>query len=171
MTDIEKYQSELDKLIAEDATAIFGNYTQDHAVCIFRTFIRNAKHSILLLTGDFAQGIFLMPDIRSALLSAIQRGVTLRVISLNPGTQEEMERFRTLIVPSSAGSYDYVIGRVREGVTVHHYLVVDGKAYRYEAPHQEMHPMQVHAEVCCNGVEGASVLARRFESLWLRLHV
>ncbi len=169
MTEIEKYQAKLDSIVASNSSAIFANYTQEHAECIFRTFIRNAQREVLLLVGDFTGGIYIKPDIRSAILCAIDRGVNLRVISLTPERRQEMEQYRNIISPNAKGHYDYRIGRVKSGVLVHHYMVVDGKAYRYEEPHIELHPTEVHAEVCWNGVEGASLLSRRFVDIWSRL--
>ena len=169
MTELERYQSQLDNIVATNSSAILANYTQEHAECIFRTFVRNARREILLLAGDFTGGVYTKPDIHSAIVCAIIRGVSFKVISLSADKEKEMEEFRNCIPKEAKGHYDYRLGRVRAGVLVHHYMVVDGKAYRYEEPHAELHPSVVHAEVCWNGVEGASKLSRRFEDIWLRL--
>ena len=55
MTEIERYQARLDYIVATNSSAIFANYTQDHAECIFRTFVRNARREVLLLTGDLLE--------------------------------------------------------------------------------------------------------------------
>lgn len=128
MTEIEKYQAKLDNIVATNSTAIFANYTQEHAECIIRTFIRNARREVLLLAGDFTGGVYVKPDIQGAIICAINRGVNFRVISLVVDKAREMEEFRNHIPKQAKGIYDYRLGRVREGVLVHHYMVVDGKA-------------------------------------------
>lgn len=175
-TSLEEYQAKLDKLMAEDSTAIFANYSRDHARCIIRTFLSDAKKTADILAGDFGNDFYQHTDIEAAVLRAVANGAQLRVISL--GTSEKSKTFvrglaevaRDIATRSpQTGDFQYAFARVLPGKKVKHYMVIDGKRYRLEESHDEGSHI-VHAEVCCNGKGKAATLTRTFESVWDRLH-
>ena len=175
--ELAKYQGRLDRLLFSESPDIFGNYSQPHAKCIFRTFFSVASESIDCLSGDFGTGIFQEPGISDALRCAVIRGAHVRVISLGTSA-ESMENLRTLrdnlnavaAISGKGGSFDYRLGVVRDPhAEVQHYMVVDKKRYRLEAPHPAPVREDVHAEVCCNGPVKGAYLTRDFDSIWGRL--
>ena len=172
--EIEKYQAKLNELLDKNSSAIFANYSQGHARCIIRTFLNAATQSVVVLSGDFGCEFHQASDLRAALISAVERGVHVRVISLGTSDQSvdrlnELKRNLDANSPSGHSTFDFRIGVVREGMLVQHYMVVDGRRYRLETAHANPAPESVHAEVCCNGEEKAMVLGRSFNAIWTRL--
>ena len=176
--DLTRYQEKLDNLLYSDSSDIFANYSQSHARRIIRTFFSAAQNTIVCLSGDFGKGVYSECEIAAELREAVRRGVRVAVISL--GTSDESrENLRKLdkelnkIAEQTkrGGSFKYRLGVVRDpNAEVQHYLIVDSKRYRLESPHKTPVDECVHAEVCCNGMAKAAVLARDFSAVWSRLN-
>ena len=172
-----RYQERLDALLYSDSSDIFANYSQNHARRIIRSFFAASKDTIVCLSGDFGLGVYNEEDIAAELREAVRRGVRVSVISL--GTSEDSRvNLRALkdnldhIAAESkrGGSFIYKLGVVRNpNAVVQHYLIIDSKRYRLEAPHRTPVHESIHAEVCCNGPAKAAVLARDFSAVWERL--
>lgn len=173
--NLKAYQSKLDALLAEDSTAIFANYSRAHACCIVRTFLNGAQKSVDILAGDFGNAFYRQDAIRDAVLKAVANGARVRVISL--GVDEDSRAYVRRLAETAKSIADekgnngallFKFARVRPGAQVKHYLVVDDKRYRLEDYHADDSDT-VHAEVCCNGIEKASVLKRTFGATWDRI--
>lgn len=175
--ELARYQERLDRLLFSESPDIFANYSQPHAKCIFRTFFSVAKESIDCLSGDFDSGIFCEPEIADELRCAVIRGARVRIISLGTSSESRnhlVELKKELDEKAKAsgkdGSFDYKLGVVLDAnAKVQHYMIVDKKRYRLEAPHPAPVCEDVHAEVCCNGPAKGAYLTRDFDSIWERL--
>lgn len=174
--ELVEYQKKLNYLLYSDSEAVFANYSQNHARCIFRTFIDAALDSIIFLSGDFGQGVFQEESIKNALVAAVKRGVKIRVISLS-GNEVSLKNLKLLegsvnSIPNEkncGGYFRYRIGTVRGGARVQHFMVVDGKRYRLEEYHEAPVPDNIHAEVCCNNKMSANAMSAMFNIVWGRL--
>ena len=189
--ELVEYQARLDELMDSDSPDIFGNYTQNHARRIIRTFFASAEKSIMCLSGDFGnpKGVYGEAEIESALREAVGKGVDVRVISLNV-SPDSISRLNSLCEELNKevaagdvkdetrcccgkvrhGSFAYKLGVVTNPkAEIHHYLIVDGKRYRLEAAHSNPVGCDVHAEVCCNGPLKAASLKRDFDTIWGKL--
>lgn len=169
--NLEEYQAKLNKLISEDSPAIFANHSRRHARCIIRTFLSGARESADILAGDFGNDFYQYPDIRAAVLKAVDNGSQIRAISL--GTEKDSKAFIESVVDKAnsgtrKGRIQVKFAKVRPGTRVKHYMVIDGKRYRLEDYHDEG-SKTVHAEVCCNGIEKAMMLTHTFENVWSKL--
>jgi len=169
--NLEEYQAQLNRLILEDSPAIFANHSRRHARCIIRTFLSGAQKSANILAGDFGNDFYQYPDIREAILKAVDNGCHVRVISL--GTQEQSKAYIEDLEKEANnghrnGFFVVKFARVRPGARVKHYMVIDGKRYRLEDYHDEG-SSTVRAEVCCNGKVKADTMTRSFDSIWDRL--
>ncbi|MBO5704136.1 MAG: hypothetical protein J6R91_06190 [Bacteroidaceae bacterium] len=176
-SDLGEYQARLTKLMLENSSAIFANYSRAHARCITRTFFENATSSISVLSGDFGNHFYRLCDIKQAVLKAIASGVKIRVISLCTeknslaaidSLQEEIKSLKESD-QSVKGGLEVKFATVKTGAQVKHYMVVDDKRYRLEDIHTDNMGSPVHAEVCCNGPSKASALNLAFNSVWNRL--
>lgn len=170
-SDLAEYQAKLSRLMLEDSSAIFANYSRAHARCIIRTFFESARNSVSVLAGDFGNDFYQLPDIRNALRRAVANGAQVRVISL--GTSEcsmnAVTAIRDELNNMRAGAVEVRFGVVRPGAQVKHYMVIDDKRYRLEDVHSDSVDAPVHAEVCCNGPGKAAALNVSFNNVWNRL--
>lgn len=160
-----KYRRRLNELLDKDSPALFGNYSRDHADCIAAAFLRRARDSASILSGDFAAVLRNSPEVLNALNDALARGVVVRAVTLS-GTLEDVT---VLLDKNVREKLQCRVGRAAPGSTPQHYMVVDGKRYRLEAPHAMPAPPSVHAECCCNGPAKASFLRAAFDGVWTKL--
>lgn len=169
--NLEEYQAQLNRLILEDSPAIFANHSRRHARCIIRTFLSGAQKSANILAGDFGNDFYQYPDIREAILKAVDNGCHVRVISLE--TKEQSKAYIEKLEKAIKDAYPKArfgvkFAKVRPGARVKHYMVIDDKRYRLEDYHDEG-SNTVRAEVCCNGKVKAATMTRFFDSIWNRL--
>ena len=175
--DIGEYQARLTKLMLENSSAIFANYSRAHARCIIRTFFENATSSVSILAGNFGNDFYRLSDIKQAIITAVKNGVKIRVISLCTN-QDSIDAITSLNDEIEAlrknddsidGELKVKLATVKSGIQVKHYMVVDNRRYRLEDIHSDGIESPVHAEVCCNGPSKASALNLAFNSVWDRL--
>jgi len=158
----EKYNAKVEEYILTDSPVVFGNYDSDHAKCVIKSFLCHAKKSILLLSGTFPED-FYGENIVNELRAAKKRiSGDIRVITLDGKISPVLKKL------CDAEEIEYRAG-LYTGDEISHFMVVDGKRYRLEAPHEATEdetPEIVKAEVCCNGVKKASELIAFFEKAW-----
>lgn len=161
-----EYRRKLYELLSTDSPALFANYSRAHANCIEAAFLNYAKQTVSILSGDFAALLRASPELVSALNDALARGVSVRVITLSGTKADVLDAMGAAEAPQK---FDCRAGRVAEGASVQHYMVVDRMRYRLEEAHAMPAPTTVHAECCCNGPAKASFLRAAFDAVWAKL--
>lgn len=158
--ELTEYRKGVESYLKEESPVIFGNYTKEHAACIVELFAKSARKTIDLLSGCYPSS-FYGNDITELLTNAANRDVKVRIITLCNGGNEDL-----VALSRSNSNIEYRPGRLRGDNPVSHFMVVDGKRYRLEAPHKESDPETVKAEICCNGPKKAAELEDLFNVAW-----
>ncbi|WP_337746792.1 hypothetical protein [Victivallis vadensis] len=157
--ELTEYRKGVETYLKEDSPVIFGNYTKEHAACVVELFTRSARKNIDLLSGCYPSSFY--GNITELLQAAANRDVKVRIITLCNRVDERLNS-----LDRNNSNIEYRPGRLIGDKPVSHFMVVDGKRYRLEAPHQESDPETVKAEICCNGVKKASELEDLFNAVW-----
>lgn len=167
MTESE-YKNMVDLFLKNDSTEVFGNFTPAHAGYITAKFIESAQSSIELLSGHFPNGFY--GNVKEELKKAAERlakcGGKIRIITADGIESEDLLDMAN--DPKLKNNFEYISATYSGKESLNHFLIVDGKRYRLEAPHEKSDdtPMRVQAEVCCNGKEKAQKLRGYFDIIW-----
>ena len=174
--DFEEYKKVVFEYLVTDAPTIFGNFTRAHAEFVINSFLDDAKSDLVILSGSFPEDLYFNSNrkFRDAVQRVQRNGGRVRVITLNdnfPGVKKldelcKQEEFSNALQHFSA-TYS-------GSEPISHFMVVDKKRYRLEAPHvpvttPEESKANRRAEVCCNGPLKARELLDFFDAVWTRL--
>ena len=174
-----------------DSPEVFGNLTPENARFIVPTFIEAAKESVVIFSGSMPPWFYNESDtIAGAPILNIIRNTAKRLYEQYAGNAAGAIRIIT-VNGISDPNLDMFVDEVRKengGVEVvkiiqatyrgnprdlQHYIVIDHRRYRLEAPHNQCRdskPDAVMAEVCCNGPVKAKRLEAVFDTIWASLN-
>ena len=166
----EEYKNNVNRLIDEDSHKIFGNYSQRHAGFITQRFVSLAQNDVKLLAGSLIEDIY-NRSVQQAFADAVERLMPLnrkgaiRILTLD---NLEPPDWICELLRKSNETIQFKTYKAR--VNGYHFLIVDGKRYRLEEPHEPLSGQKpqynVKAEVCCNGPQKSEILSHFFDKLW-----
>lgn len=166
MTDLDKYKADVDGFFRDNSPKVFGNYTQDHANYVIHKLLESAENSMVLLSGKYPCDFYdeLCKDFESAVERIARSHGTVRIITADGTINEKLLQF----AEKHKEVVEYRPAKYNGEVPISHFMVVDGKRYRLERPHEVVDnaPDPVNAEVCCNGKDKADELISFFDSVW-----
>lgn len=170
--ECNEYTQTVEKYLAEDSSAVFGNFSSAHAGYIISRFLETAKHSVEILSGSFADTFYDGLSIDRLLVETAIRvrrnGGQVRIITSDGITSERLRRLSQAANEIESNALQYASAEYRGSAPLKHFLVVDAKRYRLEEAHEKTTetPMCVKAEVCCNGRTKARELLEYFNRIW-----
>lgn len=197
--ETQAYNQLVDRRLATESPEVFGNFSIENAKHIVSAFIWNAKQSVTILAGSMREDIysdsasdsaeFEKPDCESptskrAFASLFHAAQTLasteippnkypiRIIMLRDREREIIDAFVNDTNRELGKDVIKIIYARYRLPRINHYLVVDHRRYRLEAPHdpfiQNLPPIW-KAEVCCNGPRKAKKIEASFDAIWNKL--
>ncbi|NLD37900.1 MAG: hypothetical protein GX654_13615 [Desulfatiglans sp.] len=176
-TPINVYDEMVKNLIKVDSPLIFGNISPEHAKFIITSFINSAKQSIEILSGSLCEPFYNGIDFYKYLKESSQKIKSpnkIRIITLSDVDYKAIqENFDTINKEIGCNVISYHPCKYVGDNPIQHFMVVDGKRYREEEPHQDFEsnmPNNIKASVCCNGPEKAGELLTRFNIVWNSLN-
>ena len=172
--DFEQYKKVVLEYLATDAATIFGNFTRAHAEFVINSFLDDVQSDLVILSGSFPNDLYFSAN--EKFVNAVRRvnhnGGKIRVITLNnqfPSIKKLDELCREF-----PGTLSHYAANYSGNEPISHFMVVDKKRYRLEAPHapvttQEESKADRRAEVCCNGPVKVRELLTFFDLVWSHL--
>lgn len=174
-TEYKTYNEMVDDYLRKDSTEVFGNFSPEHAKYIIMQFLRKAEFSVEIMSGTFADMFYdketVLPLLRGAARRIFPNGGMIRIMTVNGKNSTYLDE----LVNKVAQEHPHPVIEYRPAAysgpdRLSHFMVVDGKRYRLEAPHDLTDngtiPEIVKAEVCCNGTKKSSVLIDFFNKAW-----
>ena len=170
-----EYTDMVAKFIKEDSNIEFGNLTTAHAANICRQFITAAQHDIEIFSGSMKEifystnGIF---DVLEQTAARIKKTGAIRIITINANTEDAQSlkaKFDQINKNNSCDIIEYRPAKFDGNeLDLSHFMLVDGKRYRIEKPHErfESMPDEVKASVCCNNPKVVQEKQVFFNYIW-----
>lgn len=173
--EYKTYNEMVDDYLRTDSPEVFGNFSPEHAKYIITRFLRSAEYSVEIMSGSFADMFYDKETVLPLLCGAARRiyrnGGMIRIMTVNGRTSAYLRELVGRVAAEHPNPViEYRPASYSGPDKLSHFMVVDGKRYRLEAPHDlsgagEI-PEIVKAEVCCNGVEKSGVLIDFFNDAW-----
>jgi hypothetical protein len=167
------YKDMVNKYLESDSEETFGNFSPAHASFIITKFLESAQSSVEIFSGNLNDAFYDSISIPALLRQTAGRlkyfGGKIRIITVDD--EADIKKISALvdrINEDFPGTIEYAPAIYNGDKPLNHFLVVDGKRYRVEAPHDKFAgiPKYVHAEVCCNGRKRCGELQEYFNSIW-----
>jgi hypothetical protein len=170
------YEEMVTSLLKANSPVVFGNIDAEHAKFIIRSFIDSAKESIEILSGSFCSEFYFDTGLLNYFENSAKKingENRIRIITMNNVDDKNINDKINQINKDVGKKVISYISCQYDGVEpIKHFMVVDGKRYREEEPHENFGnniPDKVKASVCCNDPEKSLRLTTLFNVLWSSL--
>ncbi len=161
-TSLSIYRSVFVRLIEADSESIIENNSPEHAKVILQELVRCAVKSVFILCTHFSKAVYGDADLQTAILDAIDRGVSVS-IAVRDKNPQEAEFFRKLrkMESEKCRLFEGLLENESHPVFPSDFCIVDGKRFRLERDQDKG-----TAFVCANNTE----VVERLE-VWFNLSV
>lgn len=79
-TPLSDYKADVERFFDEQSSDLITNRDKDHAAVLISTLFKRAKKEIIVFTQHFDGEFYNRPEVSSNLLSAVEKGVSLKVL-------------------------------------------------------------------------------------------
>ncbi|HZL58978.1 MAG TPA: hypothetical protein VFC38_04700 [Stellaceae bacterium] len=139
MTDLEEYRRFVATMAAGDKPSeTFSNFSHEHAAVVIAAIFRHARNHVEILTGALDPDVYCTQEVIDAAVAfARQPGASIRVLPERPIAPNH-----ALLAALAAANlrnriiiYDLI---QRSSNELFHFVVADGRHYRFEQNREEM---------------------------------
>ncbi|MFA6195359.1 MAG: hypothetical protein WC656_01790 [Sulfurimonas sp.] len=143
--DIKEYRDAVKYFSDNQENFEFTNKGVQHAASVVANLIRTSKDELLIYSGNMSKDVANDPYLVKMLNTFLKSGKTLRIVLDEMPKEEEQSESLKQIITSSKNmknsvilkidkdkSFSKAMREVSKDKEVHHFMVADGIAYRFE---------------------------------------